>query len=932
MDDKQLASFKPTTALIVPTRSLANGLSERVAHYQIKRGKSVWVTPSIFVWADYLKQLWQLNRDAVAEQYGAVSLISASQASLLWSQIIENSRRGESELTLLNVQQTTKAVQRSWKLMHDWQIPAAALAQDHVADTDQFILWTEAYSALLKKRGLIDESSFMTALLGPNFTIQHPHTDLVWVSYDLLTGAQKKYVEKAKNDGVTVAFSQPNLKHVTEKFNSYPDSASEIKAALEYSRACIENDSSHTVNLIIPDLPQRLNQVTEMAREVFYASSTPLEVTQGDTVYAISLGQPMPEVAAIEAALSLIDLLKNKTSTVDLSFLLRNRFIGLNDQHKQPIRLFEQWLKRQRIHTLLFDQLPSLYEQCLVHFAERDIVIASTGDESFLLALQRLTEQRQAVQHTLSAAKQSGDFAAVSFNEWVNIVNDWLMAWQWRTNTNDSQMTSVQYQLRNRWLKLLEEFANLTTVQRYAGLNRAIELINLMARNTVFTPKGAASPITIAGVLESIGHIADTYIVTGMNQDYPSPPAVDAFISNRFLMEAGHPQARPENGFLHSQSVMEHLLACAKNIRVSYAESSDTNREIVMQESPLFRNKEFSRVELTAEATLHHEPVELQSYQDTQGPAWSEPGRAKGGSKIFENQSNCAFKAFATHQLGFLDERETEFGLDGLDRGNIVHHLLDLLWENLQSQDALLALSIDERLALINKLISQVLSDGSLKLSHEKLTLLQHERGRLKKLLMAWLNEESKRPTPFSVVEREEERIGELGGIQYKYIIDRLDLTDDGRSVIIDYKTGNVNRNDWLSERIKSPQMPLYALAIDEIKQLPVSGIAFAQVKQGELKYSELSETDIFRKETKATLKNAEQWQEHREAWPSIFEQLAHEFLAGNATVNPVDKATCQYCELHAVCRVSQLRHLSSADNNSEPEALSQKLRRRTHD
>lgn len=909
MDDERLVSLKPAIALIVPTRSLANGLSERVARHQVNLGKSVWLTPTILVWADYLRQLWQLNRDDIAAHYGAVNLISASQASLLWSQIIDSSRRGESELTLLNVQQTTKAVQRSWKLMHDWRIQPSALKQDHVADTDQFVAWVEAYQTLLNKRGLIDESGLMTSLLDPNFTINHPHSELLWVSYDLLTGAQKEYLEQAQADGVSVAFEQPDVMRESEEFVSYSDSTVEIKAALEHARACVEADEKHTVNVAIPDLQQRLNQVTELARDVFYPSATPLEVEQGDTVYAIALGQKLSDMAAIEAGLSLLNLLKNKTNTVDLGFLLRNRFVGLNDAHKQAIRLLEQWLKRQRIHSFLFDQLPSLYEQCITHFSERDIAIETTDDERFSDVLQCLVTQRQSIQKKLTAAKQSSEFSALSFNDWVGVFNEWLVAWQWRTNSSETKMSSTQYQLRNRWLKLMEEFANLTAVQRRAGLNRALELMNLMARNTVFTPKCAASPIMISGVLEAIGSVTDTCIVTGMNQDYPSPPAADAFISNRFLMDAGHPQAKADSGFEHSQSVMNHLLSCAKHTRISYSVGSDTNREITMQASPLFRNKKFQS-ELAKMQLQQY--AELEQYQDTQGLEWSEPGRAKGGSRIFENQSNCAFKAFATHQLGFLDEREAEFGLDGLDRGNIVHHLLDLLWQQLQTQDALLSMSMDGRAALINDLIEQVLSDGSLKLSHEKMTLLKHERSRLHTLLMTWLNEEAKRPAPFSVIEREQERVGELGGIQYKYIIDRIDQTNDGRRVIIDYKTGNVNRNDWTSERIKSPQMPLYALAIDKVQSKPVSGIAFAQVKQSDVKYLELSDTDIFRKETKATLKTSGQWQDLRAAWPAIFEQLARDFLAGEATVNPVDKSTCQYCELQSMCRVSQLRRQES--------------------
>lgn len=916
MDDERLISLKPSTTLIVPTRSLANDLGERVARHQLNLAKSVWLTPTIMVWSDYLRHLWQLNRDALTDQFGVLSLISQSQASLLWTQVIETSRRGESELTLLNVQQTTKAVQRSWKLMHDWQISANALKQDHVADTDQFMEWSESYQALLKKRGMLDESALLSCLLGAEFKVRHPYSELIWVSYDLLNAAQKQYIEIAQADNVAVSFDHPDIARHSETYNTYPDSVSEIKAALEHARYCVEQNPKHRVSVVIPDLKQRINQVSELARDVFYPSETPLEVEQGDKVYVLGLGNPLPEISAIEAALSLLNLLKNKTNTVDFGFLVRNRFIGLNTQHKQATRLFEQWLKRQRIHTFSFDQLPVLYQQCVEYFSKKEVDIETLGEESFLQALERLVLQRQSIQSKLSAAKQNTDFSALSFNDWVSVFNDWLNAWQWRTNVAESQMTSTQYQLRNRWLKLLEEFANLATVQRRAGLSRALELLNQMARNTVFIPKCAASPIVISGMLEAIGSEVETCIITGMTQEFPAPPAADAFISNRFLIESGHPQAKADSGFLHAQSLMSHLMSCAYNVRLSYAVSSDTNREISMQASPLFRSKEFAHIDAPVAVNIS---ARLEHYIDIKGPSWTQPGRAKGGSKIFENQSNCAFKAFVTHQLGFIDEREAEFGLDGLDRGNIVHFLLEKIWTKLQTQEALLALSDNEKTHLINDFFDQALDDSSLKLSYEKQTLLQHERGRLQKLLLICLHEDAKRPSGFSIVELEEERLGELGGINYKYVIDRLDLIDDGRSVIIDYKTGNVNRNDWHGERLKSPQMPLYALAVDEVKDKPVAGIAFAQVKLSETKYLELSETNIFRKENAYSLKTEALWQQSRDAWPAIFEQLAQDFLAGQARVNPVDKSTCQYCELGSMCRVSQLRQ----QGDHIPEVLS---------
>jgi len=914
MQDQWLSELNQNQAVIVPTRSLANELNERVARHSLASGKSVWIAPTILVWSDYLRQLWQFNRNALSQKLNVHSLISAQQSAVLWTQIIETSRRSENELTLLNVQQTTRAVQRSWKLMHDWQISESELKLDHVADTEQFISWVQSYQELMSKRGLLDEQLLISALLG-EANVQHPFVELQLVSYDLLTAAQQQYFDSAKQTGLTYSVSKPSVVSESASYLCYQNSKAEITAALKHARSCLEQDPEHTVSLVIPDLAHRQSQVQELARDVFYSGESPLSVQQNSAIYGFSLGQPLFELPAIEAAVSAIALLKNRTSTVEFGFLLRNRFLGFSAKHHEEARLFEQWLKRQRIHTFSFDQVPTLYQSCLEYFAQRDQPI----ETKMLPALQELIGNRQALQQRLTKAKESSDFAALRFTDWVEVFSDWLALWQWRTAPQSAQMNSVQYQLQTRWKALLEEFASLASVQKRAGLVRAFELLQQMARNTVFSPKGADSPILISGVFEAIGRKVDTCIVTGMDQDYPAPPSSDAFISNRFLISAGHPEATAESGFLHAQSVINNLLDCARNQIISYAKTNDQNREISMQASALFRQADWFTPEIASTLTQSIE-VALDHYQDTQGPPWLEPGRAKGGSKIFENQSNCAFKAFATHQLGFMSEDEAEFGLDGLDRGNVVHQLLDMLWERLQTKAVLSEMDETARLALVSSVIDDCFNQGEFKLSQEKLSLLKHERTRLQNLLLAWLKEEDKRPNNFSVVEREEQREGELGGIRYRYIIDRLDITDDGRSVIIDYKTGAVNRYDWTGERIKSPQMPLYALALDKFKNKPVSGIAFAQVKSADPKYIELSETDVFRKASRYSEKYQQDWLESRESWPAIFEKLAADFLSGDAQVNPIDESTCQYCDLHSLCRISQLRRESGNESGSSAE------------
>jgi probable DNA repair protein len=515
-------------------------------------------------------------------------------------------------------------------------------------------------------------------------------------------------------------------------------------------------------------------------------------------------------------------------------------------------------------------------------------------------------EQRQQLQQRLEQVKADTGFAAIGFADWVAVLSDWLAVWQWRTNTG-GELNSLQYQLQQRWLSLLQEFASLATVQRRAGLVRATDVLQQLVRNTIFLPKAAASPIVISGVLEATGRQVDTCFLTGMHQDYPGSIYRDAFVSASLLAPVGHPEASAQSSFEQSKAIVDNLLNCARHRTISYAEQSDLDSDLQQMSSPLFMDRVFTTGNIEAYDQLVTQ-AGTESFSDTRGPAWSGPGPTRGGSLIFEDQSNCAFKAFATHQLGFTRVDEAEFGLDGIDRGNVLHQLMNGLWRDLQSQSMLLAMDQQARLRAVNNVIENLIDTNQADLNSDKITLLRHEKPRLQRLLLDWLETEASRPAPFAVVEREEEYRGEIGGITFRYVLDRVDLLDDGRSVIIDYKTGLVNRNDWLGERLRSPQMPLYALARDHAKSHSVSGIAFAQVRQGDSAYKELAESGIFRKAGKREQNREEEWHQRRADWPSVFDALASDFLAGEATVNPIDDKVCQRCELQAFCRIAELR------------------------
>ena len=929
MDAQLLEKLDRNLAVIVPTRSLASSLGERVVQHYLEKQLSVWETPNILTWSDLLLLLWQHNQPQLGRSAQIYTFISNQQSLMLWTKIVEQSRRTENDLALLNVQQTARAAQRSWRMMHDWGVELSRLDMEHISDTQQFCEWAATYKTQLSKRGFVDEQLLVAELL--KLDPQLVFKELEFYAFDLVSNAQTQMIEHLKHAGLKI-----NHRRLIEKdrlnpeYQRHANFVSEISAAFVSARELIEQHANAEINIVIPDLQNQRAAVQEIANDVFYPGVSPLELLHSDLVYRFSLGEPLLNSPAIEAAVTVINLLRDRLSLTDVGFLFRNRFLIVDKNWSATARRFVLWLQKRGMSNIKFSVLADLYRQYLSELELRKIsaarghatVVAQTSDtqNAFCGFLDACTKQLEAVQVELNTEKQNSGFRALEFTRWYEVLSGWLNHWGWDT-TPGADPNSVQFQLRQRWQKLLEEFASLQLVQNQLGLSRMCEVLRQMVRDVIFLPQAAASPILISGVYEAIGRPVDLCVLTQMDDRYPPKPSTDPFIGNRLRQVAEFPGASAAASYTQARLVIDNLLKGADRALITYAEQDQGDDGIQRSVSALFRHQNFldSGLSMHESAAAEQKPLSLQQYTDIQGPAWQISSKLQGGASIFENQSNCAFRAFVVHQLGFTRQEEPEFGLDARDRGSIVHLILDELWAQLQTQEYLLQIIAESSTTepklrkLVESVVNTVLQNLDPKMAADKRHLLQLERQRLGGLAMQWLEVDAKRPTPFSVVEREEHRRAEFAGIEFNYIIDRLDLLDDGRTAVIDYKTGVVAKRDWQGERIRKPQLPLYALAVEQLKQQGTSGIAYAKVKQHDCKYEELAEVGIFNREYKRTLDLQVLWHESKAAWPEIFENLAADFLAGKAAVNPIDEATCSYCELQAVCRVSQLRIQSEA-------------------
>jgi hypothetical protein len=109
----------------------------------------------------------------------------------------------------------------------------------------------------------------------------------------------------------------------------------------------------------------------------------------------------------------------------------------------------------------------------------------------------------------------------------------------------------------------------------------------------------------------------------------------------------------------------------------------------------------------------------------------------------------------------------------------------------------------------------------------------------------------------------------------------------------------------WEGDRPDEPQLPLYCATSDE----PIAGAAFAAIRIGELAFRGATEAGVSLPALKEMRAEAPRsFPEQVEEWKRVLEQLAANFRAGLAEVDPKHGA-CDLCGLRALCRIREFEN-----------------------
>ena len=819
---------------------------------QLKQAEtSVWSMPRVMSMEHWLTQCWHQLQDQNHPLVQGLAEVGHFQSLYYWERAIAKHEQ-QSNTSYATMANNCLDLLQRWDLTTD-DIPYTT------ASVDKFRIWANSYKSLLEDNQLVSRATTW-ALVKEGFSqgALPPEALIALYGFQSISPLQTAVIESAANQTVDIHSSDKNIS--TVKVNC-PDASSELESATKWAAGELVKNPNQRIGILIPDLNQTIQRSARVINEALAFYKCPTAVN-------ISAGIPLSESPLIRSALDLLSLFN----------------------YKQPL---DYWLRQLYCPFSLFEELPIQFKV--------DCDLALRDNQSYELSIDKFiqiirhneskitpTESVRAALDSLYAAyellkkKSSG---RQTFTDWSVFFKQFIALLGW---PGTKELNSLEYQQHQQWQQLLAKYCELDSLGIEFGRTAALNYLQRMASEQIFHPQTGDAPLQILGLLEASGLVFDQLWVIGSHsENFPSAQSMDPLLPAQFQRAQAMPHSVPEKELHIANELIRNYKANAKKLIFSWPLQDN---ESSLEASPLI--EDFPLVELDNLVPSHSQlaPWLTQDYQcqlivDTAPPFNAEVESIRGGSGILKNQSTCPFNAFAIHRLGAEPLKEPLLGLSPMVRGNLVHEILYRLWAIWKSSQQLTQLSASEISDEIDRQVEAVLTEQGPQnpiLLGTRYKQLEHQR--LAKLIRQWVELEKTRPS-FNVIAAEQKSSISFGQLTLSLQIDRIDSIE-GKPVIIDYKTGNVSANDWLGERPKDPQLPLYLLA----SPTPLAGCTFAQLKSNKLKFNGLSETQLI-----PGTRVSDDWSIQVQQWQSAVHNLATEFIQGNSQLRVYNKTAFAY-------------------------------------
>lgn len=918
----------PTHAPLVITSNsrAARALHSHHSLWQQQNKKTAWRTPRILTWDAWLAEMWDVLCVSGATQQ---ALLTVAQERLLWQNVLRAEDNPEAG-PMLHSDSLAALALESYHLLEEYCISTSRLEQAAEGkDALAFLQWLRTFQRQCKRRGILSPAALAHALaasadqIGPLLP-----RELLLIGFDRVTPQQQMLLQKLQQQGCGHAFLwlTPEQAADAEPVLIAADTMEEeLRAAACWIRKRLQNHPRERIGVFAPSIPELRDGIDRIFRRVLAPSTLNVHAPAQRLPYEFTLGVPLDTLPQIRAALLLLRWLTQPIAFDDVSFLLVAAHLGGGSQDARArldaaLRADPQLLGGEPEFSWLLRRLRENSAPAIAPLQQSMYRVAALAKDAAIFSDTASTGKRRA--HT----------------EWREIIDHILRAAEW---TVFQAQTSAEFQLLERWNRMLDELSTLDAVEDAVSFAAMLNTLENAASGALFALETQDAPVQIMGIAESAGMTFDAvWFLNASASTWPPRGQAQPWIPWILQRQASLPYADAQADADHACHVTRRVLSSCKEAVFSFAmedQAEDTGAahaptmdirispvilDLFPESLPVKAQQWLPEIACGAESRATNETLVMDS--ELSVPLANI--KVRRGIRFLKQQAACPFQAFAELRLGAAAIEEPSSGVTPVAQGSVAHEVLRDFWTQVETRSALRALSIEQRRDLLDSRIRQALSKFPAHSPLEK-ELLATEAERLCERLLAWLQVEEQRPD-FSVEACEKNILhAAIGGVQFDCRIDRIDKVGKGLA-LMDYKTGAIRASACDGERPDEPQLPAYAVLMRDTPAPNASlrGVAFASLQAKQLGFKiihSLSQTFSTadpknRKPRAPILETEEELLSRVEQWDHTLTQLADHFRAGDASVDPkIPGVTCTYCAQGIFCRVKETE-IAPEDGNDE--------------
>jgi ATP-dependent helicase/nuclease subunit B len=797
-----------------------------LAATHLTHGEGAWLAPNLLSYRAWADALW-----IGAPETSALPL-TALQSGVLWRRIVAESPEAAA---LVGSDGAAEWAAEAWRLLCHWLLDPAQLqaAQDQ-PDFRAFLSWCRRYREELECNGWVDHATIDARL--PAADVEAP-PELVLADPRVHTPAQTALLRRLEEERCRIEhWDAPSVPSKQSKIG-LPDAAAELHAAAAWVGARAAREPRSRIAVVVADLARRRPEIDR------WTASLRLSVPVWQR------GRSLAADPLLGAALNAIELLTPEATFSALSRWLRSPFFGVGEESKRA-------LLERRLRSEVCAQLPLREAYFEAGWRERLRSEAANTAAALDRALAGLA-----------------DIATATPSRWVARWQKALTRLGWpplACAADDPALLA--------WQAALTQLGTLTPILGAVSAGRALhELERIVQASSAIEPLPLAG-LHVLGHVDEVGPGYDAVWVTGFTDSYwPPSGRVNPLLPLRLQREHRMPWHSPQDARERAAESMRRLLDRVPAIVISWPARV---YDYATEPSPAIRSlPELPLAEIDFDNGVRTRSGErFRETVDDAAPALA--GTViSGGTSALNRQARCPLRAFCEFRLGARPLEPVTYGLPGRLQGIVAHRALELLLQGLPTQGDLAQMIAkgDAIARCVEQALSEILGGARRSLS----ALFELERRRHTRRIGDLLCNDVER-APFKVDAVERRLSLDFQHWELRARVDRVDRLDDGSVAVIDYKTGDTaSSGDWLTERLRDTQVPLYAV---QAEQSP-SAVVLGQMTAEKCAYTGFWQRPAEFPGRSGSLPNGRSWAEQLPTWRRQIRELIEEFAAGDVRV-----------------------------------------------